>query len=144
MFRCDNCGTCFSEPERIVETHNLDTPPYESLSVCPSCRSSNFQRLIDNVIKRTDVLQTAIYAVMNLNEFVKKVDGILSDEALCGFDAGYEKLYELIDYAAVGGVGALGPDYRLPANFDELLVDTVTKDQADELYRLCCENIAEG
>lgn len=144
MFRCDDCGARFSKPARIVERHNLDTPPYESLSECPSCTSSNFQRLVDNEIKRTDVIRTAIDAVMNLNAFVKKVDGILSDEALRGFDAGYEKLYELIDYASVGGVGALGPDYRLPANFDDILVDTVTKDQADELYRVCCENIAEG
>ena len=37
MFVCKECGNLFHEPEHFVESHNLDTPPYEEWYGCPSC-----------------------------------------------------------------------------------------------------------
>lgn len=34
---CLDCGYQFDEPREYVETHGLDTPPYEHLSCCPVC-----------------------------------------------------------------------------------------------------------
>ena len=40
MFKCLECGNLFEEGEqaRWVETHGLDTPPYEEWSGCPICK----------------------------------------------------------------------------------------------------------
>lgn len=42
MYRCEECGHLFEEGEesRWVETHGLDTPPYEEWSGCPLCKGS--------------------------------------------------------------------------------------------------------
>lgn len=37
MFVCGDCGEAFDTPQRSVERHGLDTPPYEMLDVCPAC-----------------------------------------------------------------------------------------------------------
>lgn len=37
MFLCLDCGKLFEEPRYYVETHGLDTPPYESWKGCPDC-----------------------------------------------------------------------------------------------------------
>lgn len=37
MYICRDCGTLFEEPRKIIETHGLDTPPYEELYGCPRC-----------------------------------------------------------------------------------------------------------
>lgn len=37
MFVCIDCGKIFSNPRNYVESHGLDTPPYESWKGCPSC-----------------------------------------------------------------------------------------------------------
>ena len=37
MFICLDCGEIFEEPYRYIETHGLDSPPYEEWSGCPSC-----------------------------------------------------------------------------------------------------------
>lgn len=34
---CFDCDRIFTEPKRYVETHGLDTPPYEIFYVCPYC-----------------------------------------------------------------------------------------------------------
>ena len=41
MFYCKNCGYEFEKPLKLLETHNLDAPPFESLSVCPMCKNTN-------------------------------------------------------------------------------------------------------
>lgn len=45
MYRCDKCGTIFdaNEAKMIMESHGLDSQPYEELMACPSCSS------LDNV-----------------------------------------------------------------------------------------------
>ena len=37
VFVCVECRELFEEPGHYVETHNLDTPPYEEWDGCPSC-----------------------------------------------------------------------------------------------------------
>lgn len=41
MFYCNNCGYEFLEADTFIETHGLSSPPYEKLSVCPSCKSGS-------------------------------------------------------------------------------------------------------
>lgn len=42
MFYCENCGYEFDSPETVTEKHHLTSPPFESICVCPACRSTNF------------------------------------------------------------------------------------------------------
>ena len=37
MLICLDCRRLFEEPKQCVETHGLDTPPYEVFYVCPYC-----------------------------------------------------------------------------------------------------------
>lgn len=37
MYACLDCGSVFEVPKRFVETHGLDTPPYEEWMGCPNC-----------------------------------------------------------------------------------------------------------
>lgn len=36
-FICLECGALFDEPEKYIERHGFDTPPYEETSGCPFC-----------------------------------------------------------------------------------------------------------
>lgn len=40
MYVCIECGNLFENPIEWVETHGLDTPPYEHWSGSPCCRSN--------------------------------------------------------------------------------------------------------
>lgn len=37
MLVCKECFRTFQEPECYVNTHGLDTPPYEHYDACPYC-----------------------------------------------------------------------------------------------------------
>lgn len=37
MYVCLECGRLFEEPKRYIETHGLDSPPYEASKGCPDC-----------------------------------------------------------------------------------------------------------
>jgi hypothetical protein len=37
MFICLDCGCVFDGPKHWIETHGLDSPPYEEWNGCPSC-----------------------------------------------------------------------------------------------------------
>lgn len=37
MYVCVDCGTVFEEARYYVETHGLETPPYETWYGCPKC-----------------------------------------------------------------------------------------------------------
>lgn len=37
MLICGDCGIVFERPERVIEQHGLDTPPYEEYDACPAC-----------------------------------------------------------------------------------------------------------
>ncbi len=46
MYVCLDCGYKFEYLQKITEKHNLSTGPYESIYVCPSCKSKNFKNSI--------------------------------------------------------------------------------------------------
>ena len=37
MYICLDCDTIFETPRQYIETHGLDTPPYEAYWGCPKC-----------------------------------------------------------------------------------------------------------
>lgn len=37
-FQCHECDRRFEKPDIIIETHGLDSPPYEKIGVCPYCK----------------------------------------------------------------------------------------------------------
>lgn len=37
MFICLDCGCVFDKSKHWIETHGLDSPPYEEWDGCPSC-----------------------------------------------------------------------------------------------------------
>lgn len=45
--KCHDCGHVFEwgEEEVFVERHGLDCPPYEATSLCPKCKSDDFEVL---------------------------------------------------------------------------------------------------
>lgn len=40
MYTCYDCGATFEYPREYIETHGLDTPPYEKYEGCPYCGGS--------------------------------------------------------------------------------------------------------
>ncbi len=43
MFYCKDCGFEFEKPLMLFEKHNLDTAPFEELTVCPACKGQNIK-----------------------------------------------------------------------------------------------------
>ena len=37
MYLCLDCGGIFETPGEYIESHGLDSPPYETLLCCPYC-----------------------------------------------------------------------------------------------------------
>lgn len=37
MYICRACGNVFENPKEYIESHGLDTPPYERWKGCPVC-----------------------------------------------------------------------------------------------------------
>lgn len=44
MYICIDCGYSFTEAEKITERHGLSAPPYETINVCPACKSENYRK----------------------------------------------------------------------------------------------------
>lgn len=42
MYTCLECGCEFKNPIKLTEKHNLKTPPFELIYVCPTCKSTDF------------------------------------------------------------------------------------------------------
>ncbi len=40
MYICLECGKIFNTPKKCIETHGLDTPPYETWHGCPYCEGN--------------------------------------------------------------------------------------------------------
>ena len=41
MYKCESCGGIFDEFDFVIETHGLESPPYERRAVCPYCGSDD-------------------------------------------------------------------------------------------------------
>lgn len=45
MYICESCKCEFDEFDFVIEKHGLDTPPYETIAVCPHCGADNYEEL---------------------------------------------------------------------------------------------------
>lgn len=43
---CNNCGAIFESPKTIIEQHGFTEPPYEALSGCPECESTEYDEAV--------------------------------------------------------------------------------------------------
>ncbi len=48
MYKCEDCGREFDEPDIITETHGLSSPPFEKVAVCPYCNSTDYSDAIED------------------------------------------------------------------------------------------------
>ena len=69
MFRCLECGIKFEKTLELIETHGLDTPPFEKRYVCPECKGSGYKPLVKDNISRREVLDKLVDIMRALNEF---------------------------------------------------------------------------
>lgn len=44
MYVCKECGYEFTAPVKTFERHGLDTPPFETVYVCPCCKSTDYKK----------------------------------------------------------------------------------------------------
>lgn len=47
MYYCRECNKEFVCPIKTIESHGLDSPPYEELECCPFCKSTDFIESIE-------------------------------------------------------------------------------------------------
>lgn len=45
MYQCYNCDLVFERPEKIINRHGWDYPPYEELMGCPACGSDDIEEV---------------------------------------------------------------------------------------------------
>lgn len=41
MYFCLNCNDSFEQADFYIETHGLDSPPYEKILCCPYCKDTD-------------------------------------------------------------------------------------------------------
>lgn len=71
-FFCRDCNKYFDNVKIYEETHGLDSPPYERVSVCPYCESDNFTEF-DIFIEKYEVAEKTLPAIILLN---KQINGV--------------------------------------------------------------------
>lgn len=139
MFKCLECGNKFSETLEIIETHGLDTPPFEKRYVCPHCKSSNYRPLIKDSISRREVLDKLVGIMQALNEFEYAVCDALSQTALDGtkFDIARDEMFNLI--INVAGEN----EFELPSDIDIKIFGAHSNATAQKLFYILTNNIEE-
>ncbi len=45
MYFCKSCNRKFKNPLTETETHKLASPPFEAFSLCPFCKSTDFEEI---------------------------------------------------------------------------------------------------
>lgn len=71
-YRCNDCNKFFDDAFYYNETHGLDNPPYERVSVCPHCKSGNFLAFDFN-IEKLEVAQKLLSCISSINRYVIKL-----------------------------------------------------------------------
>lgn len=41
MYFCLSCNESFEQADSYIESHGLDTPPYENILCCPYCKNTD-------------------------------------------------------------------------------------------------------
>ncbi len=44
MYICLECKYEFENPVKLQEKHGLTTPPFETICVCPKCKTTNYEK----------------------------------------------------------------------------------------------------
>lgn len=89
-FFCRDCNRYFDNPKFYEETHGLDSPPYERISICPYCESDNFTEF-DIFIEKYEVAEKILPAIMQLNRYINAIKDVY------GFEAKNSNLEDLQD-----------------------------------------------
>ena len=54
MYICNSCKGEFEVAKTVIETHGLDTPPYEKIAVCPYCGTTDFEEIDEDDLEEDD------------------------------------------------------------------------------------------
>lgn len=139
MFRCLDCGKEFDETLEILETHGLDTPPYEKRYVCPFCKGSGYKPFIKDEFSRREVLESAVLIMRRLNVFENKICSVFNSFATEGSElcSAIGDLYELI-------VLLSGDDeFRIPDEVCDKIFTIQTYEEAHSVLKVLTKNIEE-
>lgn len=77
MFKCLDCKHEFDTPDTYEERHGLDTPPYESVAICPECKSTEFTEW-ESAVEKSEVTHTIVNALAALNRLHNNIDDIFN------------------------------------------------------------------
>ncbi len=78
-FFCKDCNRYFDRPSIYEETHGLDGPPYQRISICPICGGYNFYRF-DIFVEKIDVVQKILPIVLMLNDFSRSLKDVFGSD----------------------------------------------------------------
>lgn len=133
MFRCKGCGHDFEEFATRTETHNLDSGPYEEISVCPRCKKDvGVIELTKNIIARTKMLDMLLDALKHFNAFENKIEGFLHEDIEDEFFKGKQELWDMFC------VCADDTKNPLPSIVEKIFLEAKTEDDFEVL-----ENVAK-
>ncbi len=74
-FICTDCNKHFCFPEIYQENHGIDSPPYERVSICPNCKSSNFIEF-NAFVEKIEVAERLLDATFLFNRFINELKDI--------------------------------------------------------------------
>jgi hypothetical protein len=139
MFRCLDCKAAFDEPLHLVETHGLDTPPFEDRYVCPRCKSGHYKPFVQDEFSRRQIIKDLLEIMADLNEFNSVVSDAFNSNALedTAFDCARGNLYELLT------VISADTEFDLPNNIDDWIFKMKSEAAKQKVYATLVENIEE-
>lgn len=82
MYRCKNsdCGQIFDEFQTVKERHGLDCPPYESIAVCPYCKSADISE-INPMTRKITVAERLLKIISHINRYTAAIEDIYGNQA---------------------------------------------------------------
>lgn len=122
-FVCKRCKKHFKVPQFYEERHELDSPPYERVEICPYCSSGDFFEF-EGMIEKTAVAEQLLPVITMINKYINSIKNVHGN----GFKN--EELF--------GGVGSLAEFvselfYYLPAEIDRKILTVDTKKECDNI-----------
>lgn len=97
MYRCNQCEKIFNTADFYFEKHNLDSPPYERIAVCPYCGNDDFEKYDIN-IEKIDVAEKILPAIAALNRYWSGIKDVFGND--CINDEFSEVFYELCEFVS--------------------------------------------